>query len=108
MTGFFLWGWGIGFGILRTWGCSAGTLRGETLERCGETQERWHEASATWAAMRGRIEEGFLTARTSFGMTGFFWWGWGIEIWDFADMGGSSAATLRGETLERWHEASAT
>ncbi len=52
-------------------GRGAATLR-------GETQERWHEASATWAAMGGRIEEGFLTSRSSFGMTGFF----GVRLGD--------------------------
>ena len=58
MTGFFVrlgdWIWDfadMGRG-------SAGTLRGETLER-------WHEASATWVAMRGRIEEGFFPQKNT-------------------------------------------
>jgi hypothetical protein len=57
----------------------------------------------------GRIdEEGFLTARTPFGTTGVSFFGDAADlgIWDFADMGRSSAATLpRGRGFFGWQDA---
>ena len=65
-------------------GRGAATLR-------GETQERWHEASATWAAMGGRIERDSAHFAEFVRNDGFFWgevgglrfgilWTWGAVL----------------------------
>jgi hypothetical protein len=54
---------------------------------------KWRVASGEWRVGR---EEGFVTSRTAFGMTVVYFDAKSGEIWDFADMGRSSAAALRG------------